>query len=724
MKHTHTTLAISVSLVALSAGLGAAQDAPETALTLDTIVVRGELIERPIQDNPTSVTVVTGAELERRSEQNLKAVIQQAPNVSLTNGEQGFAIRGVSQTGLGGGGQGQTISVQVDGVALPGNRSVEFGPYSTWDVDQVEVLRGPQSTQQGRNALAGAIVIRTNDPTYEQEAKVRGEIGNFGTYSGAFMVNTPIIEDKLAFRLTGESARSDGFIENTTRDEDSWDFRELETYRAKLRWDPVDDVDVILSFAKTKNRRGDDFVDADAFPGDRVAIANDESYLGVESENASLRINWDISDTLRFESETSYYDGDFDREQDFDFTAADLGLFRQSGPQKAFEQDLRLRFDLPAVRGVVGLFYANTDVETTGDSTANVCTQAPIDCDLGFGFGPVEFDRKNASRTEIENIALYGEADIDLDQWIDGLSVTVGARYDYEEVKTRFVENVTLFNAAIGEIPPAALPPGIADLIPPSNDVNDSTTYEAFLPKFAVTYDWSDLVSTTYTVQRGYRSGGQQLNFFSGDFSTFDPEFTWNHEIAFRSESQDGRLIANANVFYTFWEDQQVSVAGESGNPLDFTVTNAGTSQLYGIELGLEAYPTDDLRLFANAGYTKTEFLNFDNNGENLAGNRFPNAPEWTGAIGGSYTFANGLIASVDGVYTGSSFFDAQNSDNRENDDRFIVNASLGYEADTWNAYVYARNLFDEDYITQVATDTQLRVGEPLVVGAFVNFTF
>ncbi|MEM8554122.1 MAG: TonB-dependent receptor [Pseudomonadota bacterium] len=724
MTTLRTRLTLSASLLALGASTAAAQDLPEDDFLLDPIIVRGELIDRPLQENPTSVTVVTGEQLDRRSDQNLKSVIQEAPNVTLTNGEQGFAIRGVSAGGVGGAGQGQTISIQVDGVALPGSRSVQFGPYSTWDVDQVEILRGPQSTQQGRNALAGAIVIRTNDPTYEREGKIRGELGSYGTYGGAFRFNTPLVEDQLALRITGESTRSDGFVENPTRDEDDFDYRELDTFRAKLKWDPLDNVEVLFGYTRTNNERGEDFVQADAFPGDRINTANDEGFLGVESDSGNLRVNWDISPSLRFVSETSYYDGDYERQQDFDGTAADLGLFRQSGPQQAFEQDLQLFFDTPTVKGVVGLFYADTDVETTGDTTANVCTQAPIDCDFGIGFGPILFQRDNGTRIEITNFAAYGEAEIDAEQWVPGLSFTVGARYDYEELESRFVESVFLFNDAIGVIPPSFLPPGLGGLIPPDSDVQDKTDYSAFLPKIGVTYEWSNLVSTSYTLERGYRSGGQQLNFFTGEFDQFDPEYTWNHEVALRIQSADGRFVANANVYYTFWQDQQVLVEGPSGNILDFTVDNAGESQLYGVELEFAGQVTKAIQLFANLGYAKTEFLDLEVNGEDLEGNRFPDAPEWTGALGGSYRFANGITLAADGVYTGSSFNNVQNSDDRENDSRFIVNASVGYETDRWSAFLYANNLFDDDYVTQVAAGNSARVGDPLNVGAFVTVSF
>lgn len=710
MRPVSARLTLSASIIAICASSVSAQEAAEDEFELDPIILRGELIERPIQDNPTSVSVVTGEELERRGDQTLKSVIQEAPNVSVLNSRQGFAIRGISQRGLGGGGQGLTISTQVDGIALPGNRSIEFGPYSTWDVDQVEILRGPQSTQQGRNALAGAIVIRTNDPTYEREFALRGGAGNFNSDEAAFMFNTPIVDNRLAFRLTGERTTSDGFVENPTRDEDDYDALTLETLRAKMLWEPFDNVETIFSYTRNKHERGDDLIERDAFPDDRISLSNEEAFYGVESDLLGLRVNWDINDTWSLETETSYFDGDYERQQDFDGTAVALGLFRQEGPQRAFEQDVRLRFDLPSVRGVFGLFYGDTLVQTDSDTNADACTQSPL-----LPCGLASFQRNNGSRSEIENYALYGEADIDADAWMRGLSFTVGARYDYEKQNLRSREMVVV-DDPFGLVPPA--------LIPPTRDVSGSTSYTAFLPKIGVTRDWSETISTSYTLQRGYRSGGQALNNFTGDFSEFDAEFTWNHELAFRGEFNDGRLVTNANVFYTRWKDQQVTVDGPSGNLLDFTTENAGESKLYGFELSVQSTPIDELQLFANVGYTNTEFVDFEVRGEDFSGNRFPGAPEWTGAVGGSYSFANGIVLSADVVYTGSSFGNAANDRSTLDDDRVIVNASIGYETENWNAYIYARNLFDKDYITDVVGDETIRAGDPLTVGAFVNITF
>ncbi|MEM9123618.1 MAG: TonB-dependent receptor plug domain-containing protein, partial [Pseudomonadota bacterium] len=206
-------LAVLLSTTALLTAPALAQD--EEAITLDQIIIEGELQERTLQETQTSVAVYLGEELDESTDFDLYDVIDRTPNVQSRFGEQGFAIRGISQSGQGGG-SGLLINVLVDGISLPSNQATTFGPYGTWDLQQVEVLRGPQSTQQGRNALAGAIVLETADPTFEREFKARGGFGEYQSYDGAFMLNLPIVDDVSAVRLAFETNHTDGFVENPT----------------------------------------------------------------------------------------------------------------------------------------------------------------------------------------------------------------------------------------------------------------------------------------------------------------------------------------------------------------------------------------------------------------------------------------------------------------------------------------------------------------------------
>ena len=207
------------------------------ATALDEIIVTGEKISRSLQDTPASVAVTTARRVEQEGIQTLAEVFQRTANVSETYGHQGFTIRGVNNQGVSGGGDAALTTIYVDGAPLPSGITFS-GPTDAWDMRQVEVFRGPQSTLQGLNALGGAIVMRTNDPTFDWDARVRAVVADPEERAFAFAGGGPLIEDELAFRVSAEKRDSDGFTYNTTRDapEDSVDTL---TVRAKLLWTPT-----------------------------------------------------------------------------------------------------------------------------------------------------------------------------------------------------------------------------------------------------------------------------------------------------------------------------------------------------------------------------------------------------------------------------------------------------------------------------------------------------
>ncbi|WP_223274945.1 TonB-dependent receptor [Tateyamaria sp. syn59] len=714
--------------------------AQEEPVDLGVIILRGELQSRTVQDSATSVAVETGEELEQRSEQDVYDMLERTPGVTTTGKNAGISIRGVPRNGLGGGGS-PVVSLQVDGIALPSTQSAFFGPYSTWDLEQVEVLRGPQSTQQGRNALAGAIVIRSKDPTYEEEYKLRFGIGERGTVERAVAINLPLIEDRLALRFSVESFETDGSITNPTLGTDAFDRQEATTYRAKLRWDPTDSVNVVFSLNRARNFGTFAQVEEALFPVQRISRADSDFRHGAEHRFGGVKVNWEINNVWTLESETSYYEADYLRRADNDFTAVPLGTFVRTGNPEAFEQDLRLRFDYEHVRGVVGLFYGTNDSDnitsTTGDASAfNSRLPGTLP---PFLLGEVSLVQDRNFGSSSKNYAVFGEADFDITS-VPGLTATVGFRYDRDTLDNRRTElDSADFSPYLTRLQGLGLPPttiaGIqarleALLGAQIEPTETSETFDAFLPKVGLTYDWNDDISTAFTIQRGYRAGGSGINLSSGNQFSFGPEYTTNYEFAFRGSFMDGRLTTNANIFFTEWEDQQVS----NQNPadvLDAETVNAAKSELYGFEVSVEAEVTRKLDIFAGVGYAKTEFKDFVlnrglPNEQDFSGNSF-GSPEWSGAIGGTYYFDNGISASLDASYRGSSFTNFRNTERFDN--RLLVNARVSYDNGRGlTATLYANNLTDVDFASSGARATPagpvISVGEPRTIGAFIQYEF
>ncbi|MCV6589185.1 MAG: TonB-dependent receptor [Marinobacterium sp.] len=697
------TLGLALSPLTIAIQAQAAED--DAAVSLNAVVITGETLSRDLQRTASSVAVLTGEELERASDVTLYDSFNRVVNLTPVASSGGFAIRGITQTGPGGAGNGRTINISIDGASLPTTQATFFGPYSGWDLQQVEVLRGPQSTQQGRNALAGAINIRSADPEFEQYGKVRLRAGSHSSSGLAVMYNQPL-NDEVAVRFAGEYSRSDGWVENPTRNEDDYDARQLSLGRFKVLYEPSDDLRVVLSHSASNNEGGEDYIDYLQFPGKRYNYSDEAASEYSKHRNTGLRINYNLNDLWSLESETTLYDHDYRRLEDYDGLALPGGLLDRFKGDRGVSQEVKFIYDNGSnTRGAVGVYAtrieAGQDDFLIGDASL---------VDPRIPAGSATFSRIFDRQTDTDNLALFGELDYDLNnQW----TLTAGARYDYEKIQAADVTRYTLTPQII--------------TLPEGAETNLSTSFKAFLPKAAVTYHWNEDINTSFTIQRGYRAGGNDINPFTLEPGQFDPEYTWNYELALRSTLLDGRMTFNGNLFYTDWEDQQVRVYGPSGNSNDSYITNAGKSSLYGAELEMRLQATEQLQLAAGIGYTHTKFDEFVNANTDFSGNEFPYAPELTAFAGGEYRLTEQWFVQLDGSFTDNYYSVAANEADKEVPARFIINGRVGYETPDWSAVLFARNLTDKDYYTQrndIANVQRIRSGEPLTLGVEVSASF
>ena len=498
------TLSANSVMVIQGDGSQSATDGP---FELGAIVVQGELIDRTLADSPTSAVVITSEALEETGgDIDLTDILQRTPGAGAP-ASGSFTIRGISSR-PGGGFGSQAINVQIDGVSLPNFSSVTNGPYSVWDLEQVEILRGPQSTQQGRNALAGAIILRSQDPAFEQEFKLRAEAGSFDFRRTSLAANTPLIDGKLAFRFSADVLESDGFVDNVTLGTDSDPTRQ-ETYRAKLLWTPTDPFEAIFSLTYNDTESGGEgvWVDEANFPDRRINFSNRRSRKGAEQWIYGLRLAYDFYHGMTLNSETTYLDSTTFRFADFDGTERDVPFVESSQAFlrdtrafdiDVFEQDLNLGFATDRAQGTVGLFY--TDIREFanggGDTFDFSGLLPPIP-----GVSAVN-TAGGVTDNQRTNIALYGEVDVFADELLPGLSVTLGARYDYEEFEDQtavvwdpgFPQAIIAINPRLG-----------------NSETHTSGSFSAFLPKFGINYEINPDQRVSLTYQQGYRAGGPCL---------------------------------------------------------------------------------------------------------------------------------------------------------------------------------------------------------------------
>lgn len=757
---TRIFLRLSASLVAMalastaqaqSAGPNLSDPPADAAQQVDTsedIIVTGEKVARSLQETKTSVAVITAARIEEENLRSLQEVLQRTANVSTIYGGAGFTIRGIANNGVSSGGDGALSTVYLDGAALP-TGTLHGAPTDMWDVAQVEIFRGPQSTLQGLNALAGAVIIRTTDPTMDWSARGRALYTSYDERAFAIAGGGPIIADELAFRVAAEKRDGDGFVHNVTRNapENPVDALSL---RGKLLWTPgaLPGFEARLGYTHSERKGGYAFTYTDVTPhmfDDRTASSNAPNASTINADIATLDLSYKLGDRFSLNSVSSFnkirqfdtYDGDR--------TAADLTAGNIGFRYRTFTQELRLNYKGERLSGLIGAFYYNRDQIGTQASLTQVQTPTGTIAALlqGNGVDPataaliaarytaalpsIPVDYANRTPTRVETMALFADARYEL---TDRLSALAGARYDREtnrlssDTRARFAG--TLPNPAdYGPFAPAftAINAGVLGLVAQAAGVAlpSKRTFNAFLPKLGLEMNWTPTVSTAFVAQRGYRSGGSSSNMARNLTVAYDPEFTWNYELSLRTAWLDGALTINANAFYIDWKDQQTSV-NFGLNTYDFNTVNAGKSHLYGFEIEARHRVSRAFDWYASIGHVRTKFDSFrvDVGAVNdLSGMQFPYAPKWTLSGGANVRVGSHIVANVNASHRSGVFTDVGAPQSQYVvGGRTLVNAKLGYQAEHWSLSAYASNLFDEKYFEYGnASQRNGVLGDPQVFG-------
>ncbi|MEM7048797.1 MAG: TonB-dependent receptor [Acidobacteriota bacterium] len=678
----------------------AAESSPE--VVEDSIVVTGSLIQDDLQDTPESVAVWQSDAITDAALRELQDIYNQTANVYQIGNGEGFGIRGINHNSVGTGGGGELGSYYIDGVAFTGF-SKRFGPMHLWDVEQVEILRGPQTTNVGRNALAGAVLMQTKSPTMTNASSWRLGAASESTWEGAAAVNAQV-GDNSAVRFTAEYWETEGFVSNPTRNEDDFDARENLTLRGKWLYQPQergDGVQALFSVQYGETSRGNDtidFADRDA----RQNFSNLDDFEDNESLMLAMDLTWALGDTWSVRSITSYLDSDYDRFDDDDQSPGGGNSNRaRTAVDRNWAEDLRLEYAIDRVRGVSGIYYTQVDLDNDTSGETNL---RPIELGIPAFLlplypNPIRVAGELPAEFETTNLAVFTHWDWDVNErW----SAFAGLRWDSEEQDSEQFSRTFLISTLPDPTAPG-LPPQLAGAIAQVNallesqlgtsEISTSTDYDAFLPEAGISHQWTDDVTSSLFYKRGYRAGGAELNLV-GRQNEFDPEFLDLVELSLRANV--GRAVVNGNLYFGSWNDQQVNVQ-QSASTLDFITENAGESEIYGVELETNYQAVGRWNIYGALGFAHTEFTDFQSATEgDLSGNRFAGAPEVTAAIGGNFRFGKGWFVHGDVNYQGDAFATVDND--IELDERTILNFRLGYETARYSLIGYVNNVSDETY--------------------------
>lgn len=717
---------------------------------IETITVRGEKTDRSIQDTTSSVAVTTALKIEQENLQSLDDILNRTANVSAMYGSRGFTIRGIADEA---GASNPLATIYLDGAALP-SQIADAGPTDLWDIAQVEVMRGPQSTIQGENALAGAIVMRSAEPTMDWAAKARVQFSDPSDRRIAFAGGGPLIEDELAFRVALEKRDFDGYVHNITRNAPEDEVDALSA-RITLLWTPK----ALPGFSARLTHLRDDSegpymyvysaIDQDDYYNNRINRSDAESKTDIVTDVTTLELNYQLNDVWSVSATTAKTRSDAFRSYDNDQTEQNLAYGLTDGVFDTLSQELRLHYSGDNLRALAGLYWSRREMDSMTSTLTNVVTplstiaavlqgnglDAATAQQLAALYGQalpvIPVDYNNVSPTQSENLAAFFDLEYQLSaQW----TLLAGARFDTEqydyqsETTAEFAGTLpdpanfgapgTALYAAFSGINNAVL--GMvndaASSVPAS-----SRDFNAFLPKLGARWQYSAEQSLAFTVQRGYRSGGSSYNIARGEVFGYEPEFTTNYELAWRSNWPDQNLTVNSNLYYIDWTDKQV-IANFGINSFDSHTVNAGKSHLYGAEFEVRQRINNQLDWYGSYAYSKTQYDEFDAIAgamiSNFSGQPFAYAPRRTAALGANWYLADNWALNVN-----SNFRSKVSTGPRDStlwlSSRALFNARLSYDSTNWSAYLFVNNIFDKGYTQYHWAGEQVAIfGAPRVVGA------
>ncbi|MDQ8754630.1 TonB-dependent receptor [Sphingosinicella sp. LHD-64] len=754
-------LFVSASLPAICLPAAAsAQTAGDAMQEVEEIVVTGEKVDRSLQETTTSVAVITARRIEQENLQSLRDIFNRTANVSETYGAAGFTIRGIANNGVSSAGDAPLATVYLDGAALPS--SILYGaPTDLWDVAQVEILRGPQSTLQGLNTLAGAVILRTADPGNDWNGRARLYLTDSDDQAYALAIGGPLVADELGVRIAAEYRDSDGFIRNVTRNAPE-DPLETLNLRGVLRWTPraLPGLTARLSYTRFEREGAYQFVYVDTTVPDffdhRTVPDNTPNVGNIDADIANLELTYDLSDAFTLTSVTSYNAVVESTAYDGDRGPANQGYGTQDRDYDTISQELRLAYESGRLSGLLGAFYYRRDQDFTNTSRTDVPTPVPTIAAVlqGAGFPAatattiatlyaqalpvISVDYASLGTSEVETFAIFGDG-----RWriFDQLSLIGGFRWDHEVNTTQNTSTAVFAGtypnpAAFGApgsplfLAIAGINQAVGQFVGQAAAVTPRSrrTFDAFLPKFGLDYDFTDDLSVAFVVQRGYRSGGSSQNIARATVVPYDPEYSWNYELSLRSQWLDGALTLNANAFYIDWTDQQVSI-NFGLNLYDYNTVNAGSSHLYGFEVEMTHRPSRMFDWYVSIGHTRTEFDEFaigTSPEDDRSGQEFPYAPRWTFAAGANLRFGGGFFANANASHRSGVFTDvAEDQSLWRVGSRTLVNARIGYEIEHVTISAFVNNLFDEAYIQYNAISLQRAViGAPRVFGLTLEGRF
>ena len=643
-----------------------------SALSLDEMVVTTRKREEMLQEIPVAITSFSAELINDADLQNIEDIAMLTPGFTFTQlfGYVGNpVIRGASTT-IG----EPNVGFFLDGVYQNSRTAMEamFGD----ELERIEIAKGPQSALYGRNSFSGTVNYVTKQPSNDNEGRLEVTIGNEGRKDARLSYSGAITEDTLFYRVGAMHSGFDGFYKNDF-DGSDLDDKQSNIYSLSLVALPTDELEMVFRIGVENTNDGDDpvqFVDNNAAPlnlgpfgiynelltGDVPSLTNGFNVMPGHNErdsvSSSFRLDWDL-EQVTFTSISGYNDLELDLARDTDYSSVNNEFTNQQVDQEEFSQEFRLTSVGQPIRWMAGVYFYDLNRD-------NVVTSPTV----------------SISEENTRNWAGFGSIAFDL---TDQLSLTLEGRYSYERKELMAIE------AAIV-------------------DFDGSQTFNNFMPKVALDYQFSDDSMIYASVAKAVKSGGFNLTINAAplaDERRYDEEKSLNYEIGLKSSWLDNRLTTNLAVFYIDWTDQIVRSLGSTGALLN---DNAGESSSRGFELEVAAKPAKNWDVTAGLSYTDAQYDSYTFDAiapigleTNLDGNRMQFVSEWTANTSVQYVRPSAIAgfdwkSRVDVMYQSDQKIQAVD-DIGTLPSRTIVNFRTTLENEKYSASLWVKNLFDDD---------------------------
>lgn len=687
-----------------------AEDKP-LDLELDDVIISADFRPAKASETAISLTEIDEETIQARGAQHLEEVLNLAPNVNLSSGAsrgQFFQIRGMGSRSQFNAPINPSVGLVIDGVDF----SRTGGGATMFDIESVEVLRGPQGTKFGTNGLAGTINLRSKEPTKDFDLHMEASLAEYNTRNLGVAVGGTLVEDRVLGRAAIFSHKSDGYMDNDFLGRDNTQNQDELTLRGKLKFLVSDDLTVDFSYLHLNIDNG---YDAFTLDNSRNSLADDPGMDEQRTNAFSLKADWQASDAFKVQSEITYLNADIAYGYD-----ADWGYVGQWDNQLTADQEPYIgtqrfdrerdnySFEVRALSDEAGRIFSGTTDWTVGifyfnqkeDFKENSFFESEYN---SYDYGSRLFD----GNYDTENTAIYGQLDTHI---TDKLTLVSGLRVGY-------------FEAEYDD----------------STSLGISTNEVLFGGKLGLNYQVTPDHLLYTSLSRGYKSGGVNNNAALGtNQRAFDTEYNVNFELGAKSSWLAGRLMTSVTAFYTDRRDAQVTEYIQIGPQFTSYIDNAAQATHQGVEASFDWFVTDKFRLMGALGLLDATFDDYAPRGQNrsLDGRDVAHAPNYTYTLG-TEVYINDAWTVRTNVEGKDAFYFSDNHDERSGS-YAIVNASADYKHERWTVSIWARNLFDRDYYTRgfgfgnnpskgqygYDPESYIQYAEPRVAGVTVSYDY